>query len=269
MLDGFCEHTKGSEVFLYGVGKKSVMLEKRMQALQTRLRGLWRRLLRPRTVRNHGVFLNATSPLISKTIRRSIYEGGYESKECQLLSETLESDDRVLELGAGLGFIGAFCCRRLGSGARVCCVEANPALKPLAQETFALNNVQPVFVNAAVALENGKQTLHVPDNFWSASTVCDMTGATGVDVPTVSLQSLLDDFRPTFLIVDIEGAECALLRHPLPGVKKICVEVHPHVTGDMAISDMVASLHSHNFIVDYRRSTPAVLFLRKRVADTR
>lgn len=236
-----------------------------MNSLKTRLRGLWRRLVRPNTVRNHGVLLNSTSPLISNTIRRSIYDGGYESKECQLLSETLESDDRVLELGAGIGFIGSFCCRRLGSGALVCCVEANPGLKLLAEETFALNNVKPVFVNAAVAHENGKQTLHVPDNFWSASTVRDRKGAREVVVPTISLQSLLDDLQPTFLIVDIEGAECELLRHPLPCVKKLCVEIHPHITGDGAINDMIASLYLQNFIVDYRRSTPAVMFLRKRV----
>ena len=236
-----------------------------MRSLKTRLRGLWRRLVRPNIVRNHGVLLNATSPLISNTIRRSIYDGGYESKECQLLSETLESDDRVLELGAGLGFIGAFCCRRLGGSARVCCVEANPGLKLLAQETFSLNNVQPVFVSGAVAAHDGQQRLRVPDNFCSASTVCDRKGARELVVPTVSLQSLLDDFRPTFLIVDIEGAECDLLRHPLPGVQKVCVEIHPHITGDVAINDMIASLHSQNFIVDYRRSTPAVMFLRKRV----
>lgn len=238
-------------------------LRRLRQSLTHRSRTALRTILRPKQVVHRGVTLDVSSDVISESIRTSIYSGGYESKECDLLAKTLEPHDRVLELGSGIGFLGAFCSLSLGDGAKVCCVEANPSLAPLVHQTFSLNGVEPIFLSAAIAEKDGDLELHTTKNFWSSSTVRGRESDFSVKVSAIALHRVLENFRPSYVVADIEGAECEVLRQSLPGVEKLCVEIHPHVTGDRPINHLVASLFSQGFLVDYRKSTNAVLYLTR------
>jgi hypothetical protein len=70
----------------------------------------------------------------------SMMDGLYELPERTLVTQALENDDVVLELGTGIGVVTVICAKRLGAG-RVHSFEANPMLISVARETFRLNEV--------------------------------------------------------------------------------------------------------------------------------
>jgi Met-10+ like-protein len=81
-------------------------------------------------------------PHMSRRVEQAISRGGYERDELRLIGMVLSPSDVVLEVGAGLGVVSAFCAKRLGSS-RVFAFEANPDLEPRIRETYALNGVEP------------------------------------------------------------------------------------------------------------------------------
>src|SRR6266581_6595732 len=79
---------------------------------------------------------------MSPRVERTVSRGRYEQDELRLIGHVLSPDDVVLEVGAGLGLVSAYCAKRLGSS-RVFAYEANPDLEACIRETFSLNEVQP------------------------------------------------------------------------------------------------------------------------------
>ena len=63
-----------------------------------------------RTDPNYGIKIAIDPLLVSSTIVETISSGGYELVEARLVLQTVRADDRVLELGAGLGFLTALVC---------------------------------------------------------------------------------------------------------------------------------------------------------------
>jgi hypothetical protein len=65
-------------------------------------------------------------------------------------------------------------------------------------------------------------------------------------------------------VLDIEGAEVDLLKAcPLGGIRKIIMEVHPHIVGEPAVGEMVALLDAAGFRQNRALSIGRVLtFLR-------
>jgi hypothetical protein len=52
---------------------------------------------------------------MSPAVERTVSRGLYEQDELRLIGQLLAPDDVVLEVGAGLGLVSAYCARRLGS----------------------------------------------------------------------------------------------------------------------------------------------------------
>ena len=65
------------------------------------------------------------SRALSDNIRAALYDGYYESAELRTIHSKLEPEDRVMEIGAGIGFISSCCAKKIGSD-RVLAYEANP-----------------------------------------------------------------------------------------------------------------------------------------------
>src|SRR3954463_2179911 len=74
---------------------------------------------------------------MSRRVEQAISKGGYEREELRVIGLVLSPSDVVLELGAGLGLVSAYCAKRVGS-AQVFAFEANPDLHPRIRETYAL-----------------------------------------------------------------------------------------------------------------------------------
>src|SRR2546425_11253511 len=77
-------------------------------------------------------------PILSPQVERTVSRGRYEQDEFRLIEQVLSPGDVVLEVGAGLGLVSAYCAKRLGSS-RVFAYEANPDLEACIRETYSLN----------------------------------------------------------------------------------------------------------------------------------
>lgn len=228
-------------------------------AIGRELRYLWRRLRQPALVEVHGVRLATEG--CEPSLRNTIFKDEYERAELGIIGRTLAPDDIVLEIGAGLGLISAYCAKRLGDGGQVHCFEANPAMAPAIRRTHELNGVQPHLVIGCVSTHDGSQDFFVEESFYSSSTRQRSAQATKVTVPSHSLQRLLGEIRPTYLVIDAEGAEADLLPGvDLAVVRKISIELHPHIIGNEACTTVIGGLIAQGFQLDIDLSDGRVAY---------
>lgn len=226
-----------------------------------RLKKLLRHVHMPAYADNAGILLPTAHPCISPGIRQSIYFGDYESKEIDIVGRKLAKDDVVMEVGAGVGFLSAFCARIVGSE-RVFAYEANPAMMEVIRDTHAKNNVTPTATNAVLGEAEGEREFFLEPEFW-ASSLCRISDqAKCIKVRQISLNEEMARRKPTFLIVDIEGGEHELFGFAdLATVRKICIEVHPDVLGDAKISHILRRLFEQGFSLDFSCIRKNVFFL--------
>ncbi len=226
-----------------------------------KLRKLAWRFSQPDWADNHGVMLPVKHRLVSPGIAREIYMGDYEAKEIEIISKRLTSDDVVFEVGAGLGYLSAYCAKRVGSD-KVFTYEANPELIPLIRETHARNAVAPTVTNALLAQGEGEREFRLEDDFWASS--AHREGGRAITVRQVDLNAELARIRPTFMIVDIEGGEAEFFAGAdLSPVQRICVETHPDVLGDRVLSEMFAGLVAKGFALDFSLIRKNVFFFHR------
>jgi len=225
-----------------------------------------RRVLRPPVITHFGVRLALDASVLSPAIVESLYRGGYEGPEVEMIRATLRPEDRVLEIGGGLGFIGIITARLVRLPQQVLIIEANPQLIPVMQRNFALNGVHPEVRNVVLGRDGASEvSFYLHDDFW-ASSLMPFAGGRETRVPQQDARQVLDAFRPTYLIVDIEGGEIALLDDlDLAGVETLCLEVHPGATGQPAIDTMFAQFARQGFVLERAsRLENVVLFRRRR-----
>jgi FkbM family methyltransferase len=232
-----------------------------------RVRVKIKRLLKPRIAMVEGVILDASDAVLDLATRHSIYNEDYESLESEIIKRTLNAEDRVLEFGAGIGFISTLCALRLGRSDVVTAFEANPKLECVCRRTFTLNGVKPELVMAAVSAVAGKIKFNAFETYLSSSNK-DRSNKTlkndTIFVPAVAVEDAIKRYRPTYIISDVEGAEVDIFSAgTLRGVRKLCLELHPHVVGHEPINKMMDHLRSIGFQLHYD------LACRKRVYLTR
>lgn len=226
-----------------------------------KLKKLAWRFSQPEWADNHGVMLPVKHRLVSPGIAREIYLGDYEAKEIEIISRRLGNDDVVFEVGAGLGYLSAFCAKRTGSE-RVFTYEANPELIPVIKETHARNGVSPTVTNALLAKGDGEREFRIDDDFWASS--AHRSGGRAIKVRQLDLNSELARVRPSFMIVDIEGGEAEFFAAAsLESVRRICVETHPDVLGDKVLSEMFAGLVAKGFALDFSLIRKNVFFFHR------
>src|SRR5580704_16528201 len=73
---------------------------------------------------------------------RFISNGKYEQGEIEIIKNTLQPADIVLELGTGLGFVSAYCAKIVGSE-NVFTYEANLSLQKFIARLHLANEVHP------------------------------------------------------------------------------------------------------------------------------
>ncbi len=210
-----------------------------------------------------GVRLSLNSPALSPKMRRNLKIGHYEAHEQQILVSELSSDDRVLELGAGVGFLSILAARKVPSG-NIVAVEANAKLITLIEENQKLNGVSSRLINAVLGKGDGKSDFYVAKNFW-ASSIEPIEGAEKVKVPQRDFQSVLDELKPTFLIVDIEGGgEGSLFSGiRLASIQKCLLELHPLVLSTEKVSQIFGVMAENNLYPDLRKSSGFVYFFAR------
>lgn len=177
------------------------------------------------------------SPFLTETRIARINAARYEGDEIAGALSVVRPGDRVLELGAGLGLVGAVVAKNARPEALLS-FEANPELIPHLRALHAMNGLEEriavrnaVLVSAPDRPETAPFHLHT--SYLGSSLIDTPSRRTRtVKVPTEDFRTVVETFRPTVLIMDIEGGELELLKHAeLGGLRAVVIEFHPGVYG--------------------------------------
>lgn len=191
---------------------------------------------------HRGVRLCVDHPVISPWMRARMSKGDYEEIEADLVASTIQSGERILEVGGGMGFMAAFASLQATDVASVV-YEANPGLVPVAEHTKRLNNADFDFRNAMLGASAGTAQFHVHEAFWASSASHQSDDSTTIDVAVHDVSSVLAEQDFTMLVMDIEGGEIDLIpTMDLATVTRIVIETHPAVSGARAVSKMLKRL---------------------------
>lgn len=215
-----------------------------------------------------GVELRIPSRVLSPRMRIAFSSGKYEALEARYLSRILKDGDRLLELGGGVGFISALA----GKTKRIdacCVVEANPELCSIIEETHRINGLTVDVRNGAAFAEFGveKETsFYLRDNFWGSSLSSTGGFRAEVKIPKLDFQHLIDTFKPSIIICDIEGGEVDLFPGiDLSTVDRVYFELHKSMTGQKAIGRLFRSLIAQGLIYDTDSSVGSVVLFSREI----
>ncbi len=243
---------------------------------QAALMGQIATLLETGRVTAMGFDLVLPPQAVSPRVAMAILSGGYEASERRAAIQGLRADDRVMELGSGIGLV-ALSLARARPGLPIMTVEANPELEQAIRANFAANGCPATLIGAVAALHDGTADFYLAEDFWASSTEARTAGAnagSGANArclrrPTVDVNRLIAQFRPTLLVMDIEGGELALLPHlALAGLRRLVIEFHPAHSPAAAISACLAHLLAQGFVLDLGAGSQQVLvFDRPAPAD--
>jgi FkbM family methyltransferase len=222
---------------------------------------LWKELTNDPWEAVEGIYLPVTRDIGFSTLRW-IVSNQYEAGEITIIKNTLEDGDRVLEIGTGLGFVAAFCCRKTGSQ-NVYTFEANPANIAIADKVFLKNLVNPNRYNALLAAENGEVEFPVNLQNRLASSLSD-SQANMITVNAVRLNDFVASVKPNFLIMDIEGGEYDIIKiiH-FQSIRKIQFELHPVMLGEQKCVEIFKILEQAGFEKDKTLSDDRNFFFQR------
>ena len=221
-----------------------------------------RKLFKPVTVSYAGLTFWTGAPSLPSDIRKALYKECHEHLEHQLAAAAISPEDRVLEIGAGVGLVSLVCARICGVDS-VLSYEANPKMADIIHRNFELNGMSANLRNKAVAKQSGEIDFYFNDNVVSSS-IIDRGFGKATPVPCDGFFDVIREFSPTTIVMDAEGAETDLLSDiPLDGVSKILLEVHPKIVGQKEIDDLIANLVDKGLILRSDYSVDNVVFLSR------
>jgi FkbM family methyltransferase len=210
----------------------------------------------------HGVRVPISPEEVSAEIWRALQTGSYEANEARRVSRAIRPGDRVLELGAGLGFITSIIASV--DDVRVWSFEADPQTARLAQRVVELN------CDGNVVLSNGilaagpprKVSFFRRADFWMSSGFADQGPYQQViEITSRDIDAFMAKHRINVLVMDVEGAELDLLQNAsLPGIERV-FELHDHLYGLTGVQTITEAMAQKELIYDPRGSSgPCVLY---------
>lgn len=225
------------------------------------LRLYWHRFRGTQSLLLAGVRL-ATGAQVPKLVRSLIFKRVYERAEQELLGKAVRAGDCVLEIGAGIGFIGLLAAKLAGPSGRVISYEANAELEALIRANYTLNSAHPDLRMRAVTVDGAPVAFHVNQSLLSSSLYAREETAQDHVVESDAIDAVLAELSPNVLVMDVEGAEIDLLgASDLSGLRVIVLEIHPHIVGEKPIADLVDHLKTLGFDAAEQREN-TVLFTR-------
>lgn len=206
----------------------------------------------PVVARCHGVRV-PDSPLLTPERIARIEAHRYEGPEIAGALRVVRPGDRVLELGAGLGLVGAVVAHQ-ARPERVLSFEANPELLPHITALHRLNGLEDrIRLENAVLVSDPEAppevTFHLRSSYLGSSLLNpEARPAREISVPTRTWAEVMAQFRPDVLLMDIEGGELALLEGAdLSGLRAIVLEFHPDTYGKQGMRRCKAILERAGF----------------------
>lgn len=217
-----------------------------------------------------GIELSIDDQISSPRVIKEIEAGTYEQREMTFTQRIVSKGDRVLELGAGLGFVSTVINRRVNVGFYAA-VEADARLIPNIKRSHEKNGIRGVeVINSAFVADQETLTLGfvefgVSQVFWgSGISKAGQDNVTTVSVEAESASEYIHKHSINVLVLDIEGGELDLFRHlDLGGVEKIIMEIHPNVFGQAGTREIFNILDRNNFSYNAPNSAGPVVTFEK------
>ena len=219
-------------------------------------------------ITSRGVKMPKAPVLGAGRVRRALREGTYERKEADAVLKMIAPGDRVLELGAGIGFMSALIALNQPVAA-IECYEANPALIGYIRAVHALNGITcATVVNALLAPQPGDPVpFYVRSNFLASSLDPTVRPDGIVARPQIAvhgIRQVIGRLKPDVLVCDIEGAEATLLpAADLSGLRAAVVELHPQWIGDTGVRAVFEAFHRAGLTYWPKASEGKVVTFRK------
>lgn len=167
---------------------------------------------------------------VIRPIKDQLLSNQYEVPEIEALLQLLRPNDRVIEVGVGLGVVSGLAAKSQPD-AQIKCFEANPELIAAIEELHDVNDIHSIELQNAILVPGvGGETrdFHIHQSFAEGSLIATDKTSHTVQVPTLSVEEMLENFKPDVLVVDIEGGEAELLSQlNLTGVRALVLELHP------------------------------------------
>jgi FkbM family methyltransferase len=224
------------------------MMETTLGNLKRELSYLRKMISTPNSLEYSGIRMPPERFPPIHSVRRSIYRGEYQAPELKAVKNVIQTDDVVVEFGAGVGIVSMAIARRLSDSSNLTSYEGNHDLRTVYFALAAANKVRPVLVHAVVGRFTGEAEFFIDDDFVSSSVVDRGRNAKKCSVPMIGIDAVLTEKQPTAIVFDIEGAEVEVLDIPLPDhVQVLCGELHPKIVGHTRVSQLVRSILSQGF----------------------
>jgi FkbM family methyltransferase len=137
--------------------------------------------------------------------------------------------DTVYDVGANLGYVAMSLAKQVGPTGTVIAFEPLPQNLELLRENIANNRLANIEVfDVAVSDQLGEAVIRVAGNLSTASLIWHKsdTSAVPIEVKTIAIDDLVADKNlalPTFVKIDVEGAEALVLR----GMRRTVTKARP------------------------------------------
>ncbi len=229
------------------------------------------------TVQIAGVKVPIEPALMSPQILSVLRAGKWEQGEARILPAILEAGERVVDIGAGIGFLAALIGLQ-GKADSIVAIEANPELTPLIETLLKLNGVEAEVRSVLVTptKTSPTQPFYLHNDLWASSPIRmkDSARRGVVDLPVMTLDEVAQAYRPTLMIIDIEvmrgfladgpaAARHSLMAVELFGVKKILTELKPGRFSPAEIKAVFDGLSGCGFGYDPAASHSELVLFRR------
>ena|GEM_PF-1705861 len=180
--------------------------------------------------------------------------GAIEEDEIAIAAKVINSDDIVVEFGAGLG-IAAARVHRLCAPRKHICFEANPALKTYSKALFKANHLEIKFETIGLGNGDALDFFALDDYILSSfEQPQNRHDYQKISIPTITLDEVIARHRPTAIFYDIEGAELAhFSSEHFDGIRKIIIELHPDSYGDSGLNSFIERMEQAGFRLKIRQ----------------
>ncbi|MEM7566702.1 MAG: FkbM family methyltransferase [Pseudomonadota bacterium] len=230
-------------------------------------------------VQVHGFQLDIDPAQDPFGVVKGILKGWYEASEVKVARALLKPEDRVVELGAGLGMVTCALSAIVGP-ANVIAFEPNAEIAPRARHHLALNGfdtrVEEGLCRPRACLAQTQQArpespakarFRLAKAFWASGLEAEgRDGGDGplVDVAVRPLEDVLAAHRASILVMDIEGGEIEILEEAdLTGLRAIALETHEGMVGRGRTNAAIRAACARGFDIDFALTQDGIVVLRR------